>query len=135
MIESRLVSKKAELEFELKLGVRDPKRRAYLTQRLLGVERDIAALGLQEDEIRSNDVAVGHKQKQTNQNSFLVPPPDWYGTEYNKDQPKTNQDQGGHRERMLAYKAEADARTAAWEKAGKKLNDKHSQANWQHDLS
>jgi hypothetical protein len=58
-MQSALISKKQEIERELKLGVRDPARKRYLTARLLQIENDIRSMGFSENEIGSNEIAYG----------------------------------------------------------------------------
>lgn len=55
MIESRLVSRKNELERELKKGVRNPQRKQYILANLRILERDINCLGFTEEEIKENN--------------------------------------------------------------------------------
>ena len=63
MVESHLVSRKKSIEIELKRGVRDPKRRAFLLANLLRMERDIGALGFSEDEVEKNDFSYADSKK------------------------------------------------------------------------
>ena len=53
---SRLVSKKREIERELRLGVRHPARKRYLIARLIQIENDIGSLGLTPDEVETNNI-------------------------------------------------------------------------------
>lgn len=55
MIESKLVHRKNEIEVELKRGVRDPRRKKYLLNNLLLIERDIGLMGFSEEDIEKND--------------------------------------------------------------------------------
>ena len=50
-MQSRLVLKKQQIEMELKRGVRDQRRKQYLTARLLQIENDIRCLGFSADDI------------------------------------------------------------------------------------
>ena len=54
-MESRLVTRKNQIEAELKRGVRDGRRRKYLLENLLLLERDIGLIGFSEDEIKQNN--------------------------------------------------------------------------------
>jgi hypothetical protein len=49
---SRLISKKQDIEAELKRGVRDPRRKQYLIARLLQIDRDISSMGFSPEEVR-----------------------------------------------------------------------------------
>jgi hypothetical protein len=79
MVQSRLVSAKQDIERELKRGVKDPRRKAYLTARLLQLERDIGVLGFSEDEIKRNNFvgAGGANTKQVGSDTYYVPLPTW----------------------------------------------------------
>lgn len=74
-MQSRLISKKREIEQSLRRGVQDPRRKQYLTARLLQIENDIRAMGFSEEEIAKNDFADGGKTISGRQ--FLVAPPSW----------------------------------------------------------
>jgi hypothetical protein len=74
-MQSRLVTRKNEIESELRRGVRDPARKRHLTARLLQIENDIRAMGFSEEEIENNDFADGGKTISGRQ--FLMPLPEW----------------------------------------------------------
>ena len=74
-MQSRLVTRKNELERELRRGVRDPARKRYLTARLVQIENDIRSMGFSDEEIEKNEFADGGKTISGRQ--FLVPLPEW----------------------------------------------------------
>jgi hypothetical protein len=77
-VQSALVTKRNEIERELRLGVRDPRRKQYLVARLLQLDRDIAAMGYSQEEIERNDVKTGDDNKKTDgTKQYFVPPPSW----------------------------------------------------------
>jgi hypothetical protein len=77
-MQSALVTKRNEIERELRLGVRDPRRKANLTARLLQLERDIGSMGYSKEEIESNEIATGDDNKKTVESrTYFVPPPSW----------------------------------------------------------
>ena len=63
MIESRLVTRKNNIERELKIGVRDPKRKQYLLENLLLLERDIGRIGFDEEEVKKNNFQEYKRRK------------------------------------------------------------------------
>lgn len=54
-MQSRLISKKQDVEHELKLDVGDLKRKRYLLARLSQAERDISVMGFSADDIEKSD--------------------------------------------------------------------------------
>ena len=69
MIQSRLVTRKTEIEHELRLmnygaGRLDPRRKQYLVASPLQIERDITAMGFSEEEVKKNNFAYGGDKKQ-----------------------------------------------------------------------
>jgi hypothetical protein len=79
VVESRLVSAKNSIEHELRLAAHqpiDPKRRRFLTAKLLQLERDISALGFSAEEIEHNDFSYSGDKKEI-QKQTLVTPPSW----------------------------------------------------------
>jgi hypothetical protein len=58
-MQSRLVTRKNELERELRRGVRDPARKRYLTARLVQIENDIRSMGFSDEEIEKNEFPDG----------------------------------------------------------------------------
>jgi hypothetical protein len=73
-MQSRLVTRKNEIERELRRGVRDPQRRQYLIARLLQIENDIRAIGFSELEKRTilTMLALKRKLKPTVLRAFAV---------------------------------------------------------------
>ena len=112
MIESRLVTRKNQIEMELRRGVRDPRRKQYLTARLLQIENNCRCMGYSEAEIRNNDVNTGHDNTKTvESNQILVPLASWVA-EPKQDQKEDNQT---NFERVKSYREEMYARRAAFE--------------------
>jgi hypothetical protein len=75
-MQSRLVLKKQQIEMELKRGVRDQRRKQYLTARLLQIENDIRRLGFSADDIESNDFAYSADEKKLSK-AYYVPLASW----------------------------------------------------------
>jgi hypothetical protein len=84
-MESRLVNRKNEIERELRLGVRDPRRKRYLLARLLQLERDISSMGFSESDIDKNDSAYFSDKKEIGNKQFYVPLPMWTATDNKKE--------------------------------------------------
>jgi hypothetical protein len=75
-MQSRLISKKQDIEAELKRGVRDPRRKQYLTARLLQIDRDISSMGFSPEEVKKNEFTyVPNKTLISKQ--YYVPLPSW----------------------------------------------------------
>ena len=63
----------------LKLGVRDPRRKRYLTARLLQLDNEIRnVMGFTEGEVKANDVAGPANIKQVESKAYNVPLPEWH---------------------------------------------------------
>jgi hypothetical protein len=75
---SRLISKKQDIEAELKRGVRDPRRKQYLTARLLQIDRDISSMGFSPEEVEKNDFVYDDKKVAAGTKQYFVPPPTWF---------------------------------------------------------
>ncbi|MGO9049822.1 MAG: hypothetical protein ACLQFW_23575 [Xanthobacteraceae bacterium] len=77
MVASHIITAINEIERELKLGVwRNPKRKAYLQNRLAQLTREVTALGFTEEEIKSGEINVG-SDKQVVSKTYYVPLPSW----------------------------------------------------------
>ena len=76
MIESRLVTKKADIERELRRGVRDPRRKQYLIAQLLQIENDIRAMGFSREEVERNEFTYA-PDKTVASKQYYVPLPSW----------------------------------------------------------
>jgi hypothetical protein len=119
MIESKLISKKRELEAALRRGIRDPTKRNYALQHLLKVESEIKAMSFTEDEVKTNDIAYG-KTGEVRSQAHYVPLPSWTASQPKKsDQVASDRNQAGQ-DGMKAYRAEMEARLAALESYDKK---------------
>lgn len=71
MIESRLITRKNQIETELKRGVRDPKRKQYLLENLLLLERDIGIIGFDQEEIKKNNFIEYRSRKTANETTKI----------------------------------------------------------------
>jgi hypothetical protein len=77
-MQSRLISKKQEIEAELKRGIRDPRRKQHLTARLVQIDRDISSMGFSPEEVKKNDFAYDDKKVTVGNKQYFVPPPSWF---------------------------------------------------------
>jgi hypothetical protein len=77
-MQSRLISKKQDIEAELKRGGRDPARKQYLIARLLQIDRDISSMGFSSEEVKKNDFAYDDKRVTVGNKQYFVPPPSWF---------------------------------------------------------
>lgn len=77
-MQSHLISKKQEIEAELKREVRDPRRKQYLIARLLQIDRDISSMGFSPEEVEKNDFAYDDKKVTVGSKQYFVPPPSWF---------------------------------------------------------
>jgi hypothetical protein len=77
-MQSRLILKKQDIEWELKRGVRDPRRKQYLRARLLQIDRDIASMGFSPEEVEKNDFAYDDRKVTVGNKQYFVPPPSWF---------------------------------------------------------
>jgi len=73
-MESRLVSKKREIERELRLGGRDSRPKQYLISRRLQIENDIRAMGFSLEEVERNEFTYA-ADKTVVSKQYYVPPP------------------------------------------------------------
>jgi len=80
MIESRLISKKQDIEAELKRGVRDPRRKQYLIARLLQIENDIRCMGFSPEEIEKNEFTYAPDETVVSK-QYYVPLPSWIASD------------------------------------------------------
>jgi hypothetical protein len=130
-MESRLVSKKREIERELRLGVRHPARKRYLIARLIQIENDIGSLGLTPDEVETNNIQAGTDTGSANNKiatgkGFLIPPADWLNepnqNNTNQSKPNTSQESmQAHRDRMLAELNDNGSPGDFWSEQQKKV--------------
>jgi hypothetical protein len=118
MVESALVTRRNEIQRELKLaqfsGI-DPQRKRKLIATLSQLERDITAIGFSADGIKQNNFHYAGDKRDIQKSTMIVSP-----SFVDKNKVGDQDDDEGHRARIQAYRAEAEARQAAWEKAGKK---------------
>lgn len=76
-MESRLIARKRELELEVRLGNTDARRTRSLTEQLRVLERDIAAIGFDETEVKRNSFNHNSNVKTVETKQFYIPPPSW----------------------------------------------------------
>jgi hypothetical protein len=76
-MESRLIARKRELELELQQGHTDAQRTRLLTHQLRVLERDIAAMGFDETEVKRNSFNHNSNVKTVESKQFYIPPPSW----------------------------------------------------------
>jgi hypothetical protein len=88
MITSQLISKKQEIERELRWGVQDSKRKRHLLARLGELQRDIGRMGFSDEDVAKNDFAYSPNVQTVESQQHYVPlPTHWDGAE--KERQKT----------------------------------------------
>ena len=82
-MESCLIRKRNDIEFELRRGVRDPRRKKYLLARLLQLENDCGKMGFTPEEIKTGELSY-------NQNAVesKSPLPEWAVSNSKPNEPK-----------------------------------------------
>ena len=75
-MQSRLISKKQDIEAELKCGVRDPARKQYLTARLVQIENDIRCMVFSPEEVEKNEFTYASDKTLVGK-QYYVPLPSW----------------------------------------------------------
>jgi hypothetical protein len=121
MVQSALINKKLQLETEIKRGVRDPKRRQYLINRLLQIESILSAMGFSPEDVERNDFAFagsgGANNRGVTSDAHLVSLPSWMKEDAPKqDQKQQTEDNLTNFERVKSYRDEMYARHNAFEK-------------------
>jgi hypothetical protein len=76
-MESRLIARRRELELKLRQENTDPRRKRLLTQQMLALDRDIAAIGLDEVEIKHNPFNYNSNVETVESKQFYIPLPSW----------------------------------------------------------
>lgn len=76
-----MASIKHELELSRYREI-DPKRKQYLTSRLLQLEREAGALSFNEEELKTGEINIGDKPIASK--TYYVPLPSWTITDNNK---------------------------------------------------
>jgi hypothetical protein len=112
-LESRLINKKLDLERQLKLGIRDPKKKQYALSRLLQLESEIrCCMGFSEADVKKNDFQYHDGGKIVESKSHYVPLPSWVASDSSE---KKNADQEMPKNTVREYREQMLARGAAIE--------------------
>jgi hypothetical protein len=108
-LQSRLISRKREIERDLKINRgMPPQRKQALIQTLIGIERDIKALGLSDEELKSNDIKYARIGEIRSQSNYM-PLPSWVAQDNDKSK---DPEQETSQDRVRKLRLEAEARVA-----------------------